>query len=76
MLQLTAVGIGRSKQNKLECLFLPNLSGLVQYLQVRPLAYPSVKHLKGIHIGVGYNGLTGKNTLAYFAPFVSYKEKV
>jgi hypothetical protein len=66
-LQLTAVGNDRTKQNKRECLFLPNLSGLVQYLQVRPLPYPSVKHLKGVNIRVGCNSLTGTDSLAYFS---------
>jgi hypothetical protein len=59
---------------KLECLFI--LSSLVRYLWLRQGAYLRVEHLKGVSLGytppsltnisVGWKGLPGTNTLAYF----------
>jgi hypothetical protein len=37
--------------NKLECLFLADISRLVGCLRVGPRVYPRVKHLKGASLG-------------------------
>ncbi len=53
-----------------------SLSSLVKYLWVRPGAYPRVEHLKGAllsqtqvspaNIRLGWKGLPGTHTLAYY----------
>jgi hypothetical protein len=63
-------------RNKLECLSLSSLSSLVQCYWVRPGAYPRVEHLKvashgktlalSANIRLGWKGLPGTNTLAYY----------
>ncbi len=62
--------------NKLECLSLATISSLVYCLWVRPGAHPRVEHLKcsslrkalalPANIRLGWKGLPGTNTLAYY----------
>jgi hypothetical protein len=61
--------------NKLECLLLASLSGLVYCLWARPGAYPRVEHLKGVSLWQApalltstilyWKGLPGANTPAF-----------
>jgi hypothetical protein len=63
------------RDNKLECLSLASLSILVQYLWVRPGAYPRAEHLNVGSMGLaqallkkirlGWKGLQWINTIAY-----------
>ncbi len=53
-------------RNKFKCLSPADLSSLVLCLWVMPGAYPRVEHLKVANSRLGWKGLPGTNTLAYY----------
>jgi hypothetical protein len=71
--------------NKLDCLLLTSLSSLVYYMWVRPRAQPIVELLSCAlvwyapgflaNIRLGWKGLSGTNTPAYYDHFINYSHK-